>query len=128
MKRGEKEKPPYVDLASNIGEHDLNENSPGSGKGEKEDGLGGGGGGGLDGGRLNGGFEADEFVEGGRGELVDHQRLSEQMLGNYLQLEIPPDLEEGEKGAGGISSKEGSAKREKGIRRYLKNPSSILLS
>ena len=70
-------------------------------------------------------------VEGGRGELVDHQRLSEQMLGNYLQLDIPPDLEEGEgeKGAGGISSKEGSTKREeKGIRRYLKNPSSILLS
>ena len=51
------------------------------------------------------------------------------MLGNYLQLDIPPDLGEGVDAEGGISSKEeGSTKREKGIRKYLKNPSSILLS
>ena len=61
--------------------------------------------------------------------MVDHQRLSEQMLGNYLQLDIPPDLGEGVDAEGGISSKEeGGTKREKGIRKYLKNPSSILLS
>jgi len=60
MERGEKEKPPYVDLASNIGEHDLNENSSGNSSSGKGDGVGGG--------RLNGGFEAgDEFVEGRRG-------------------------------------------------------------
>ena len=34
MERGEKEKPPYVDLASNIGEHDLNENSSGNSRDE----------------------------------------------------------------------------------------------
>ena len=122
-----KEDPPYVDLASNIEAHDkkrdlYSEKSPSKVQYE---------------GRVNAGFIRDEFVEGGggvdEGEFVDHQRLSEQMIGNYVQLDmptLPPNLVE-EKGLPSISVAGGSSKEgngEKGIRKYLKNPSSILFN
>jgi len=85
-------------------------------------------------GRVNAGFLGDEFVEGGgvqdgEGEFVDHQRLSEQMVGNYLQLDmppLPPDDVGGGKESKGSDSKDSDCK--KGIKKYLKNPSSILFN
>ena len=129
-----KDKPPYVDLTSNVEAHDLDSNkreyisekSPSKVQYE---------------GRVNAGFMGDEFVEGGglhhgwdEGEYVDHQMLAEQMIGNYVQLDMPA-LPPGDKdkdlppvfgASGGKESKESDSK--KGIAKYLKNPSSILFN
>ena len=128
-----KDKPPYIDLGSNIEGRDsspikrdyISEKSPSRVQYE---------------GRVNAGFLADEFVEGGgfqeaEGEFVDHQRLSEQMIGNYVQVNmpsLPPDDGSGKDlpsvfgASGSKDSKESDS--NKGIRKYLKNPSSIFLS
>ena len=119
---GEKDKPPYVDLGSNIEAHDdsLQKRDYFSEKPlsrvQYE-------------GRANAGFLVYEFVEGGgvqdgEGEFVDHQRLSEQMVGNYLQLDMPPLPPEDV--GGGKESIDSDCK--KGIKKYLKNPSSILFN